>query len=229
MNKKKYAVITGDLIKSSVFSDKEIRGLMNDLRSSFSDRINSLLKDEIISKFSVFRGDSFQAVAVKPEYALHSMILIRCFIKKKYENIKTENKIDARISLGIGVIENYSENDLKDNVSEWTGEAFNLSGKALDSIKTKNINLVAVTPWEEVDKEISVFLKMIDYLISRWSREQVVAIIGLIEGKSQTDMAKELNITQPAVRKRLKTAGSEVIQAILDRYEKLIKKNICRS
>lgn len=225
-NNRLYGVITGDLVKSSILSNKQRRTLMTDMNSSFSGRINSLLNNEIVSKISIFRGDSFQSIVKKPEFALHSMILIRCFIKKKYKNKKIKNNLDARISLGIGTIDHYNENNKKRKATEWTGAAFNLSGKALDSLKSKKTKINIVTPWSEVNEEMFVFSKMLDYLISRWSNEQIVAIIGLIGGKSQTDLAKELDITQPAVRKRLITAGSEVIQAILKRYKNIINKNI---
>jgi hypothetical protein len=71
-----YAVVTGDIISSSKFKEKQHEHLLSALKSSFRT-IEEIWPNIIYAPFGIYRGDSFQGVLSKPEKALHVALVIR--------------------------------------------------------------------------------------------------------------------------------------------------------
>ncbi|HEY9204318.1 MAG TPA: SatD family protein [Candidatus Methanoperedens sp.] len=212
--RKKYAVLTGDLVGSSRFEiEKQRDNVISLLKDSF-DKIEST---DIVSPFMIYRGDSFQGVLSRPEDALKASIMIRANLLSKSEGKR--GRLDARIAVGIGTIEYLSENQ----VGEGDGEAFRNSGIELDRMKKGEVNLIIKTPWDEINEELRTECALIDALIHRWTKEQAEAVMYQMQGLTQEEIAVILNISQSAVFQRLKTGGSRAIQVFLERYRKIIQ------
>ena len=71
------AVITGDIVASRAISSSSRQSLYAELK----DFLNALKKEDWISNYEMFRGDSFQCVVEKKENVLRAALLIRAFIK----------------------------------------------------------------------------------------------------------------------------------------------------
>ena len=82
------------------------------------------------------------------------------------------------------------------------------------------------TPWENINKEFYVESKLADAVISRWTANTAMSVfLHLLEGKNQSELASLLNITQPALHKRLVTYGNiGCINAFTERYYELVTK-----
>ena len=128
---------------------------------------------------------------------------------------------DTRIAIGIGDV-SYSG----DKISESQGEAFQRSGYLLDKLKKGNERLGIDTSWENLNKEFYVETKLADAVISRWTANTAIAVfLHLLDRKNQSESARILNITQPALHKRLVTYGNiGCINAFIERYFELITK-----
>ncbi len=226
----KVAVLTGDLVKSRTIKGGEIETVISSLKKTFSELNNKILLNK--ASFQIFRGDSFQAIIPDPELALISAIIIRAHLRTFESNHSLTGKgrsykpinyayTDARIAIGIGEV-SYMGN----KVSESQGEAFRKSGYLLDKLKKDNERLGVDTPWESVNKEFYVESKLADAVISRWTANTAMAVfIHLLEKKNQSELARKLNITQPATHKRLVTYGNiGSINAFVERYLELITK-----
>lgn len=226
------AVITGDLVKSSQIKDEGIEAVLKSFKESFKE-INSYLLDGE-GLFEIYRGDSFQIVIKKPEKALLISILLRSSLRKfnpsLYTQIKTDIKkpiylaySDARISVGIGMI-SYK----KGSITEWQGEAFKRSGQSLDQMIGGNKRLGINTPWEEVNKELEVECLLADAIINRWTATTSETVYEyLLYQKNQNEIAKQFNIKQPSVHKRLVKYGNiDAIEFFIRRYNELIKNRI---
>ena len=218
VNKKIYAVLTGDLVGSSRFNiEKQRDEVLLALKDSFKI-IESI--DIIASNFEIHRGDSFQGVLSKPEAALKTAIIIRSNLLSKFKGKRIH--LDARIAIGIGTIDYLP----KEHVGEGDGEAFRNSGTELDKMKKGEQRLIVKTPWHNVNDELQTECVLLDSLIQRWTKEQAEAILYQIHGLKQEEIAKILGISQPAVFQRLKTASYWSVQAFLERFKTIVQYNV---
>lgn len=103
------AVLTGDIINSKKVNSEE---WLPKLKDYFIKVTNNA------EKWEIYRGDSFQ-IQVNIEEALITAICIRALIK-------TNSKIDVRISIGIGDVSFKGKKVIESN-----GTAFINSGEAL--------------------------------------------------------------------------------------------------
>jgi hypothetical protein len=216
MSKNKiYAVVTGDIVKSGKFgSDREkalktLKGALNSL-SNFRGKSIEGVSD-------IFRGDSFQIVISEPASALEIAIYLKAELLSK--PIKGKN-IDVRIAIGIGEIESLN----KKNIQESDGEAFRLSGNALDGI-SKYRRFSINSGINELNKQLEFISSSIDSITRRWSSEQAEAILLWLSGDTQNFISKKLGISQPAVNQRLQLGGHFTLSESFELFKHLLDKN----
>ncbi|MBL6445647.1 hypothetical protein JMN32_04960 [Fulvivirga sp. 29W222] len=217
------AVVTGDIIASKKIEE---RAQLNEvLKSAFDIVDHKVLKRT--GSFEIYRGDSFQGVIEDPSKALLVAILIRARLRAwNYAGANGTKPLhdlpDARLSVGIGTV-SYKA----DKVVESDGEAFQYSGLLLDSMKQAGIELAIRTPWDDVNDELAVVCKLLDAIINRWSSAMAEAVcLYLQEEATQLELSTKLKISQPAVHKRLASANIDAVQAALNRFQKLIIRNL---
>jgi len=210
-----YAVITGDLVKSSTFKEKRkdalrtLDEIFNTLKSKLPKDIDTFISD-------IFRGDSFQIVVSDAEYALSIAIFIRAqLIRRSTAGIA----INTRISIGIGSIEYLNQ----EKIMESDDEAFRLSERSLDEIPNYR-RLIITSSSEEQNQTLEVLSAFIDAITSRWTSEQAEAISHWIFGETQTALAKRIGVTQSAVQQRLQLAGHFAIEACVKYFDSIIHK-----
>ena len=216
-NQNLFAVITGDIAGSSRLQGEQRIKLLNNLKRSFGNVEKLLGKSVMAYPFEIFRGDSFQGVLKVPESALKASVIIRATIRSSFKTT-LKNAFDARIAVGIGSISLFPDK----SSGEGDGEAYRNSGPELDMMEKKNRLLVVKTPWEEVNRELNVECALLDVIISRWSIEQAEVLLMHFEGLTQQQIAENLNISQPGVRKRIEKANIDEIEMTLTRFEQLI-------
>lgn len=220
------AVITGDIIDSTKIPLEKREHILNELKSSFVDINDTLLKGDK-NPFEIYRGDSFQAVIVKPELSLLVGILIRSKLRSLTFDSKTEtkrqfiNNCDARISIGIGSLDYRGA-----QIIESDGKAFQYSGRLIESMKRTGSNLSMQTPWENLNEEMNVSLAFTSYVISRWTQKQAETIyMYLLYKESQTELATKLKVSQPMIHRRLDMGQISTIELLLNRFQRIIIKN----
>lgn len=212
------AVITGDIVSSSTLSEEE--------KSLFREKVKVINAESILLGLEFYRGDSFQLATTQLQLSL----LIALKIRTEMKCIKDMN--DVRISIGIGKISEWNENILLA-----TGPAFERSGKNLDRLKKRGLNLIIVTGNKELDDELETYCELIDPYLSNLSVNQANIVRLKIEDAikwqlnqgepttTQEDISSQFNITQPAVSKSLKTANWKVIKKFMERYSRIIENN----
>src|SRR5690606_27441975 len=138
------AVITGDIINSrKVSSESWLPKLKEYFASSIADSDN----------WEIYRGDSFQ-LEVGVEEALEIALCIKALIK-------SNNKIDVRMSIGIG------EKDFKGKkITESYGTAYINSGESFERIK--NNTLILKSPFSEFDDYFNPILKLLSFISNNW-------------------------------------------------------------
>jgi len=218
----KYAVITGDIVKSKNIKDFYRQTLIDALKNSFEE-INAQLLQEKELPFEIYRGDSFQAVIKQTHFALEIGLMLRAKVRSLTKFKGKDNAYwDTRLAIGIGNIDFFA-----DRIIESDGEAFRFSGNVLDKMK-KAERLKIHTPWEEINNELTVECAFADAIINRWSVNQSEVIYRyLLKRETQKKLAERFNISQPALRKRLVVSGSiDSINVFINRYRNLIQSKL---
>jgi len=197
----KIAVLTGDIIRSTDLDPVRRQQLQAVLTSAFAG-ITGLIP---LFRAEQFRGDSFKAVCPKPEEGLRALLLIQALLRK--------NDFGIRIALGLGDIQYESGSILTSD-----GSAFQRSGPALDDIKKKNQPVAVIGPSDSFNQEWRVHSLSLGYLLQRWTLPQAEAVLAQLQGLTQEETARSLDIRQPAVQQRLQATGWAVMDAILERF-----------
>ena len=153
---------------------------------------------------SIFRGDSFQLLFKDMGTALQRSIQLRCWFKKHSEWAST--MLDARMVIGAGKISYYGK-----SVLDSDGEAFHLSGRAFDKLE-EDENLKIITSDLEKNEQLQVILNLAEVIIGNWTVNQAEVIYLLIDGKTQQQMADQLNVGQSAINNRIKLAKWKQIE-----------------
>ncbi len=210
MNQPLYAVITGDIKKSTRLPAADLVRLPSVLKEIFNAFGKTPKPKGRLLKYSIFRGDSFQLV-IEPESVLEAMLFIRAGLRAAYPG-SVAKAVDCRLAAAIGHIEN-----LTDNITESTGEAFTLSGRLMEDIK-KSFLMAIITPYPSATSELNTELALCDKLMSRWTYSQALLLPKILNGEMQTSIADESGISQAAVAKKIQAMGWQAIEMLLQRY-----------
>ncbi len=214
-NKPYYSIIAGELADSHKISQEKLARIPDIIRSSLQ-AVNKQKEPADRIEFEIIRMDEFLAKIESPNGALHSLLM---FVSRfRYETYK-ELKIRAelQISMGIGPIE-YSQKELRES----DGTAFREAASGLNGMK-RNQRLLIKTQDKSLNDEFKVTCGFMDILIHNWSDEQAEALFYSLSGKNQVKISEELNISQPAVNRRLKAAHWDATDRFIKRYESLVK------
>ena len=205
----KYAVLTGDLIKSSKMSNEQRQETLSTI-SQLALRCPDIFPDLGITGPEMFRGDSWQLLLSQPEYALHVAAIIRA-------GLKSRNLLDTRIGIGIGNAEM-----LGNDLGQSDGAVFRLSGKALDEMKrsdTLACKFEHLTVFRETTELLlNSSLKFAARFMEDWSHLEAFAISRALEGKTHQQIAGEWpggKTSQQNVTSALRRGGWPLLNNLL--------------
>lgn len=213
---KLYAVLTGDLVKSSKLDSDEFQSVKDCLKKAV-EKLDGLIKSIpqklVKGEIDFYRGDGWQLLLTQPKYALRACLFLRAYLK-------AHSKGDTRISVGIGRVDHIDPRQ----ISLSTGKAFEISGKTLDELKTRR-QMTAAFPYYmegKYDNLISVF-ELCDVIIQGWTEKQAEAISWALHGLNQSQIAEKIDpgIKPQNVGKHLREAGWYALEWVLKRTEEL--------
>ena len=208
------AVLTGDLIDSTKYDVQELDLILDTLNQEFK----LLISDQNDMDFKIFRGDSFQGITLDASKALYLALAIKTAINQLHvQNKKISGLPDLRIAIGIG-----SVNLKRASILESNGEAFQFSGRALDTMKGDYPRLLLKTADEDLNNEFNVHFSFLDSVTSKWSKESAEVAYYLLRGYKEREIAEKLGIYQSAVNQRKKAANWDSIALLLKRYQSAI-------
>lgn len=206
------SVITGDLVNSTDIAPEWRQSVMDALYATVT---NFLAFTPV--RIEIYRGDSFQILVDKPEYALAIAVALRA--KLHASTPEKQDVWDARLSVGIGDVAFES-----DSIVTSDGEAFRLSGRALDSIGKKR--LIVSSPWAEFNNAMELVTRFADEIITSWTVKQAM-VVGhcLLCNKKQKDLAVELNMTLQNFNSHWNSAKTQLILDYIEYYKTSITKH----
>ncbi|PZN95601.1 MAG: hypothetical protein DCF29_24380 [Alphaproteobacteria bacterium] len=192
-----HAVLTGDLVGSSRLSPKSLQGARQTFEAA-SDDIARWSPKLVASTPDFFRGDSWQLLLTRPGFSLRAAFYIRARLKAG------DPDWDTRIAIGLGAVAKID----KSRTSLSSGEAFLLSGHALDAMGAATNLVVAETPQGRSLAALDVIARICSSMADDWSQKQAQAVCLALapDAPTQAEMAERLGVTQQAVSKALASA-----------------------
>ncbi len=214
MENRLYAVLTGDIVKSSRMSPADLKRLPGVLTAIFKS-IDKLCKPKNFNtQFSIFRGDSFQVIC-EPACALKAWLLIRAGLRAAYP-APLSKSVDARIGIAIGKV-----NHLAKNITESSGEAFLLSGRLLEELKLSRLTRFA-SENKRTNQEWNVSFMLADDIIRRWTTSQCLMLPFLLQPMNQAEIAEATETRQPTITAKINAMGWSAIEQWLHYFDEII-------
>jgi hypothetical protein len=160
-HQKCFAVLTGDLVRSTDLPLETLERT-RDALPGIIEAFQRGFPGSVEGQPEFFRGDSWQLLMRRPEMALRMAVVIMA-------RWKSDFGIGTRTAIGMGQVSRVVE----DKISLSIGEAFSLSGRALDGM-TGYFTLTGVAP--ERTGALAVWLPSVLHLCGQimdsWTRRQ---------------------------------------------------------
>jgi hypothetical protein len=156
-----YAVLTGDLVGSRQLSPERLQGVRAVIGAAAA-QFRRRQPRALCGVPEVFRGDAWQLVLREPRWALRVALLIRA-------QLLAADEVSTRVSIGVGAVETIDRR----RISRSTGEAFTLSGHALDHL-TGYFDLTGALPERAaaLAEWFPAMLHVCSGLLRSWTRRQ---------------------------------------------------------
>ncbi|HVS77489.1 MAG TPA: hypothetical protein VHE11_11180, partial [Steroidobacteraceae bacterium] len=170
-----FAVLTGDIIGSSSLSATQL-GRTRALVLKGAQKFHSRSRPTVLGEPEFFRGDAWQLLLGEPARALRVALYIRALLSARLG-------VDTRISIGIGTAEAID----RSRTSLSTGEAFTLSGHALDEI-TGYFELTGALPDRAgaLADWFPAILHLCSGLMRGWTRRQAEIVALALQSDNPT-------------------------------------------
>ena len=224
-NKKKSmeAVISADIIGYTKLGEEQQNVVLIEIKKLF-ESIEGV-RDNLENNFKIYRGDSVQVEIKNPKEALKIGLLLKAAVTQiTFETDSYKRKrpiIDIRMAIGLGNITNK-----RSLVDESMGRAYSHSGRTLDEMKREKTIFTLKSDTIALDEELNVAFKLLDEILLSWNITSAELMYCLLMGMTEKEIAYKLNISQSAVNQRKKRAGWYGIEALLERYEILIGREL---
>jgi len=224
MGNKPYAVLTGDLVNSSLMSPAQSNSAMERLRQ-LAQEFETVYPKSTHGQLDTFRHDSWQWLLIKPELALRAAVFMRTGLRSFSDR---NVKFDTRVAIGTGTVETIAEHRISDS----RGTAFVRSGKTFDAMKKYSRLAYAFESDIVVEKWLTGgFTPLLDCAVTDWTPIEARAVHGTLRGWTQEETAERWPIlsktgerrTHQAVRDSLRRAYWNTIQEALEFIEERIK------
>jgi len=215
------AVVTADIIDYTKLTSDDASKVIDAISNVFNyPNTLSNVRTNLNVSLSIKRGDSIQVEVGNPVSALKVALLLKTAVNAitpTPEKKRNKPMIDIRIAIGIGDI-NAQRNDV--NIS--SGEAYENSGRTLDTMKKSKRKLQIKTNNKHWDNEINTEFLLLEEIMKGWKITSAEVLYLTLLGFKEKDIEAKLNISQSAVNQRKSNAGWSGLEALINRFEELI-------
>ena len=218
------AVVTADIIDYTKLSSNDATRVIDTISSVFNNpKALSSVRTNLNATFSIKRGDSIQVEIGVPEDALKVALLLKTAVNAV--NLTPEKKrnkpmVDMRIAIGIGEIDAQ-----RSDVNISSGEAYEHSGRTLDTMKKSKRKIIIKSNNKHWDNEINTEFMLLEEIMKGWQITSAEVLYLALQGFKEKEIKTKLKITQSAVNQRKNNAGWIGLEALINRFEKLIGEN----
>lgn len=207
-----FAVLTGDMIGSSKLADSALGKAQRVIRDA-SHEFDLSVAHGLIGRPEFFRGDAWQLLLADPGVALRLALLLRAQLRWKAP-------FDTRLAIGIGTVRSINRR----KVSLSAGEAFELSGHALDKM-TSYFELTAAVPARAplAAQWVPGVLHLCSELLRGWTpRQAEIVCYALLQAEAtheQIGAMLDKPVRKQTVTSALRGAHFRALADALERFE----------
>ncbi|PRY52265.1 hypothetical protein B0I27_10623 [Arcticibacter pallidicorallinus] len=199
------AVLTADIVNSSLMEGKDLNDLIVMIRSEFK-------KAKVASEF--YRGDSFHLLTdVKDAF---KMALSLRVLARQIPNAGTGENADIRIAIGLGKVQ-----DGIKSMALGKGEAFLLSGRELDAISKSSVRLSIRCSDDKIGAGMEALALLADMILKELSIKQAEVVSELLMGYTQMEVALKLKKSQSTINKLAQAGKWSQLEKASQIYRKL--------
>jgi len=217
-----YAVLSGDLVKSSRLSKKQLDHVRSVFRKA-SHEVGDWKAGLVEGEPDFFRGDAWQMLLSDPTYGLRVAIYLRAALMARVN-------ADTRVVIGLGGVRDVK----KRRISQSTGEAFEDSGTMLDRMPNYyKMSIVAPRSAGSIVNLLEAVGNLCDMLVSRWTTRQAEIVLAALppvfpkdkDGPpafvTHEDISRVLKpqISRQAVSKALLASGWHGLRSAIRQFE----------
>jgi len=205
------AVLTGDLVRSTALSHEDLVGVRAFLASA-THEVSSWGRGAVHGP-DIFRGDSWQVALTDSALALRAAVYLRAALRA------LEERPDTRIAIGIGGVEAID----KAEVSRSVGEAFTLSGRALDDMNRFEGFKLALPRWSVSQAYLPTVVALCDHIVGSWSPSQAKVALQVLrpDDRTQEDVGNALEVSRQFVNKVYRQSGLSAVMMAIEAFETL--------
>lgn len=215
-----YAVITGDVVNSSVLAPEKRERLPGVLRDSY-DELRASFPGQLPLPLSIFRGDGWQMVLPAAGKALTVALSFRSrFLFRAARSRQKQKPYDLRLAIGIGGIDFIPD----EATHEGDGGAFRCSGRALEEMRAPH-RMAFAFPGNPREEILAVVVELMDALFMGWTPGQACAVAGSLEGLTQQQIGERWPggaVRQQTVARHLERASFATVRSATERFEEEI-------
>lgn len=222
MESKYHAIVSADIVSSTSLSVDGLVSLTSIIYEEFG-RMKNFLEGGFWGR--IVKGDSVECYVARPENSLRAALILKCLVKEfvlqcPSEGSKDFRKYALRFSIGIGELLSSSGPDglLMGEAVNYAGRNLNAMGKSLSSLSS------VATPDKEMTLNLDGIARVLNLLIDKSSPKQCQVLRRLLYNMTETEIGKEIRITQGAVSLRASSADWRIIRMQLSLFENQIKK-----
>lgn len=204
----KATVLTGDLVKSSALTKAQMDHAFRTLQDTAQDMA---VWHEASLQFSRHRGDGWQVILNKPQYALRTALIFTAKLKSLGPEFNTY------IGIATGELQHANTSDLNDR----NDTVFIQSGRALETLKSMT-SFAPKLAFSEPGAEAATTV-LADFIAEDWTPAQAETMAQMLAPNANlsfTDLAKILNKSRQVVTRTLNAAGYQSLYLALRLLEK---------
>lgn len=205
-------IITADVVGSTKIPYEQ-RGMLPDVLNELAAQLQRICP----IRLEIYRGDSFQVEVDYYELTPFIAALLRIGLKSK--SLNKTNKLDARMSIGIGEVSYVGE-----SIGQSDGEAYILSGRAFENLGKQRLKIT--TGKEATNDELNVLSVILDDLLTSLTVAQSKVVFECLYDPEikQKLIAKKLCVKPQVVNKAINASKLSIIAVVLERMKMVLAK-----
>lgn len=208
--RKTYAVISGDIVRSSRL-EREAREELPRILKQAAAALREFLGEAIPLDIDIYAGDSWQLLLSRPGAALRAAVFLRAYLLDRADGV------DTRVAVAVGSIDFVPG----ERVSEGDGDAFRLSGRLLQESHPGRRMWFASSQLPDAGLW-DVAFALIDALATKtWTPRRARAVSGAVRGWVHSRIADLWTppVKQPTVARGLEEASWPAVEFAIERFE----------
>lgn len=202
-----------DLVRSTGLTEPVFREL--------ADAIEARVGVEEGSDFNGFyKGDdSFQCRLPDAARACRLALRLRTMAIGAGGSEEGSPLTDLRVSIGMGPVFDAGGGDLRPPGMAWVE-----SGRGLDALKRGERRLAMVGPDAGINIALEAVSRFLDHIFAKLTAKQAEVLGLLLEGMTQTEIARRLEKSQSTVNSHAQAMGWREVEGLLRLYAQAVEK-----